>query len=176
MIYKYFFKKLHQEIVKVCARFKLMSMLEFSCETTEQRIGRHAQQKVSWLEHETIYLNDVTTSHSKSFQDQSFDVSLVRFVLHTQKQQEQKKIIAEMRHRAAHILLIEYVLPERNLDIPACIAARTAEHLQGKKSYASFKDYMYHGALQGLIYSQGLEVEHRQRVLWGAANLILCKA
>lgn len=118
------------------------------------------------------------------FADQSFDVTLLSLVLHQLDPSERQRAFAEALRVGRTVLLVDYRLPERNMDYPAHGLSRLAERLAGRDHHARFLHYLGEGGLEGLLSKNldprqrtadsALDVLHRMPLLGGALSLVLC--
>lgn len=110
------------------------------------------------------------------FEEKFFELAVLSLVLH-ETQTSPMRLVAEAARIAEQVLILDYRLAERNLELPAVFLAHIPEFLAGREHYANFRRYMRQGALQGLIYqareSLGLHCI-REWSYGGALGLALC--
>ncbi len=123
---------------------------------------------------------------------------LLYFVLSALRREDRMEVLREAGRVGRHVILVDYRNPERNLDIPAVLAARALNRLAGRDRRECCRDFYRHNAVEGMtaaLYTfaakeaaeQSLEnagqggtaryggVLFRKPVLGGAASLIVWK-
>lgn len=97
------------------------------------------------------------------FGDDAFDLAIMMLLLH-ESADEPFGLLDEALRLAPCLYILDWGMPERNLDCPVHSAVRFVERLAGSRHYTSYKAYLRQGALEGLMlrYSR----ERRVRVAW----------
>lgn len=111
------------------------------------------------------------------FADKTFELAILSLVLH-ETMVSPMRLMAEAARIADRVLILDYRLAERNLELPAALLAHIPEFLAGREHYAAFREYMRNGALQGLLYQAhetlGLDCPREWSCGGGALGLALC--
>ncbi|SHN61652.1 class I SAM-dependent methyltransferase [Desulfovibrio litoralis] len=181
--------ELRKQVVYICNKYSFQQILDLGCGTgnlafqlVEDKIKtigvdaslamlKEAQKKIlknktglnfqESLNNKPIFLgSDIT---KLPFKDNSFDLAIISLVLH-ETEADIAKTIAEALRVSDYILLADYHLPERNLEVPFFYFVHFIERIAGKTHYFNFKRFMKKGGLQGLI--QRICIKH---------NLIICE-
>ena len=176
------------KVLAVCLRHGFTSVLEFACGSGSQGLLLQSAgiqwvgldkslamlQSASKVKHGRV---DMVAANALQapFRQASFSASLASLFLHEQSLADTHAILSEMRRVSPYSILVEHRLPERNIDIPACMLAGFIERLLGKAVRTNFCAYMEAGGLEGLLAREGVQVLQRERVLGGAASLVVCK-
>lgn len=111
------------------------------------------------------------------FADQSFELAALSLALH-ETSASPAGLVEEAARIADKVLILDYRLAERNLELPAAFLAHIPEFLAGGEHYANFRKYMRKGALQGLLHrvrkTLGLHCLREWSCCGGALGLALC--
>ena len=111
------------------------------------------------------------------FADKYFELAVLSLVLH-ETPASPMLLVEEAARIADKVLILDYRLAERNLELPATFLAHIPEFLAGREHYANFLSYMHKGALQGLLYrarnTLGLHCLHEWSCGGGVLGLALC--
>lgn len=111
------------------------------------------------------------------FADKSFELAVLSLTLH-ETSAPSTALVEEAARIADKVLILDYRLAERNLELPATFLAHVPEFLAGGEHYANFRKYMHEGALQGLLHrvrkTLGLHCPREWSCLGGALGLALC--
>ena len=94
----------------------------------------------------------------------STECAVLAFLLHGMPIPESLKLVETARERFHHVLLLDYKVPERNLDFPAYWIGGWRERLG--PHYRQYHHYMRHGGIEGLIRDLRL-IPYRRDVFWG---------
>lgn len=101
------------------------------------------------------------------FAADSFDLSVLSLVLH-ESAEDPFRLLDEALRVAPRLYALDWGMAERNLDYPARLPVRLVERLAGRRHYASYKEYMRLGALEGLIEryrrARGVKVDWRKQL------------
>jgi SAM-dependent methyltransferase len=109
------------------------------------------------------------------FADGSFDAVVLSLALHEMPEAAGNAALAEALRVAPRVLLADYRLAERNLDLPAALFVHLPERLAGAEHYRNFRGFMARGGVEGLAHRAGLTVIRRERLLGGAGALLLAE-
>jgi SAM-dependent methyltransferase len=96
------------------------------------------------------------------FKDGYFDYASISLALHDKEQPLQQKIVSEMKRvvkGGGTLVFIDY-----NVPLPWhiwAVSARVIEHAVGGSHYRSFKAYLGHEGIKGVLKIQGLQEENR---------------
>lgn len=85
------------------------------------------------------------------FADNSFDAAVLSLILH-ESESDPLKMLAEATRVASRVLVLEWKMPERNLDYIYWLPMHVIERLAGKRHFQNFRSYMRGGGLEGLVY------------------------
>ena len=97
------------------------------------------------------------------FGSAGFDAALLSLVLHeTEAPGGAEAVLAEALRVAPMVLVLEWRMPERNLDLPMQLPVHVVERLAGKSHYAHFRDFARKGWLHGLAARCGCRVAHEE--------------
>lgn len=83
-------------------------------------------------------------------QGERFDLAIISLVLH-ESADDRFEILDAAFRLAPKVFILDWGMPERNLDYPMHGVVRCIERLAGKRHYSSYKEYMRLGALEGLM-------------------------
>lgn len=109
------------------------------------------------------------------FADNAFDAVVLSLALHEMPESTGNAALAEALRVAPRVLLADYRLAERNLDLPAALFVHLPERLAGGEHYRNFRGFMARGGVEGLAQRAGLAVIRRERLLGGAGALLLAE-
>ncbi len=109
------------------------------------------------------------------FADGSFDAVVLSLALHEMPEATGNAALAEALRVAPRVLLADYRLAERNLDLPAALFVHLPERLAGAEHYRNFRGFMARGGVEGLAHRAGLTVIRRERLFGGAGALLLAE-
>jgi len=180
------------EVLRLCKAYNLRSLLDIGCGTGEQGAMALSQgiefigidQDLAMLKVARARLpQDTSVQHivATAFADEILrhkgvvDVALCAFIVHEMDYASRLQLMDEVRLCARHLMLIEYVLPERCLAMPASLVAHIPERLAGKRHYTCFRDVMKRGGVEGFLYETHLPVLTRSTFLGGAVRVVLAK-
>lgn len=103
------------------------------------------------------------------FADGSFDVAILSLILH-ESEADPQKILAEAARVASRVLVVEWKMPERNLDYLYWLPMHIIERMAGKRHFRNFRAYMRSGALEGLVYRYNLRARENGTALLESAG------
>jgi SAM-dependent methyltransferase len=109
------------------------------------------------------------------FADNAFDAVVLSLALHEMSESTGNAALAEALRVAPRVLLADYRLAERNLDLPAALFVHLPERLAGGEHYLNFRGFMARGGVEGLAQRAGLAVIRRERLFGGAGALLLAE-
>ncbi|NHZ47780.1 class I SAM-dependent methyltransferase [Nitratidesulfovibrio liaohensis] len=109
------------------------------------------------------------------FADNAFDAVVLSLALHEMPEPAANAALAEALRVAPRVLLADYRLAERNLDLPAALFVHLPERLAGAEHYRNFRGFMARGGVEGLAHRAGLAVIRRERLFGGAGALLLAE-
>lgn len=109
------------------------------------------------------------------FADNAFDAVVLSLALHEMPEPMGNAALAEALRVAPRVLLADYRLAERNLDLPAALFVHLPERLAGGEHYRNFRGFMARGGVEGLVQRAGLAVIRRERLFSGAGALLLAE-
>lgn len=107
------------------------------------------------------------------FRDNAFDAAMVTLALHEMPLSMAEKLVSEGLRVAPRLLVVDYRLAERNLDLPAVFLTALLERMVGGEHYRNYRLFMRAGGMEGLITRCGLRVLRRERLFGGAGTLQL---
>lgn len=105
------------------------------------------------------------------FVDASFDIATVSLALHEMPLAHAQALVLEALRVAKSLLILDYCMAERNIEVPATSLAFVVERLVGGEHYQNYKKFMHQGAVEGLITRLGLSRIMRQKV-WAGAGVM----
>lgn len=106
------------------------------------------------------------------FAPQSFDAVILSLVLH-ESEEEPEKLLAEALRAAPVCVVLEWRMPERNLDYLAQPLVHAIERIAGKGHYARFRHFVSGGYLHGAAMRAGARVISEEA--FKAATLVLAE-
>lgn len=109
------------------------------------------------------------------FPDNAFDAVVLSLALHEMPEPAANAALAEALRVAPRVLLADYRLAERNMDLPAALFVHLPEWLAGVEHYRNFRGFMARGGVEGLAHRAGLSVIRRERLFGGAGALLLAE-
>ena len=92
------------------------------------------------------------------------ECAVLAFLLHGMPIPESLKLVETARERFRHVLLLDYKVPERNLDFPAYWIGGWRERLG--PHHRQYRQYMRHGGIEGLIRDLRI-IPCGREVFWG---------
>ncbi len=144
----------------------------------------HHTQNISFmgLDAHALMLQEARKNASKSFflqanavhiplTTQSVHIATLCMALHTMPLEIRQGVIHELLRVAKKVIVADYCLAERNIHLPSAFLAHAVERLIGGEHYAQYKHFMQQGALEGFLYTQGLQSQERYSVLGGAGQV-----
>ena len=109
------------------------------------------------------------------FAPSSFDAVIFSFVLH-ESDADPATLLAEALRVAPVCLVLEWRMPERNLDLPAQILVHAIERAVGARHYTRFRAFAAGGYLHGTAMRAGLHVAAEERLAGGTLVLAEVRA
>lgn len=151
----------------------------FSCTAVEWNAWMLEEAGRRLLAHKAEYSADpvellLADGYRMPLPGNSFALATNFLGLHGRNHDDQEKLLAEMRRLAPMALLIDWQMPERNLEVPAAWLMRRLHRLAGDRNMSrNLADYHKTGALEGVLYNHrsGLRVRERHACLGGSLGL-----
>lgn len=149
----------------------------FSCTAVEwdawllQEAGHHVRKAETEGRVEML----LTTNEKTPLAAGSFDLGVNFMGLHRRTDEEQQVLLCELQRLAPMVLLMDWQMPERNLDLPASSLFYSLNRLLSDadirhKSYS----YAQNGSLEGVLYrTKALTVVERFACLGGSLGVAL---
>ncbi len=109
------------------------------------------------------------------FAKATFDMSIVSLALHEMPMAHAERLVHEALRVSKSLLIMDYCMPERNIEVPATWLAFLVERLVGGEHYQNYRIFMRQGAVEGLITRLGLQRVVRHKVWAGAGVLELVR-
>lgn len=109
------------------------------------------------------------------FRDATFDLAMVSLALHEMPPDMADGVVQEAFRVAPLLLLADYRMAERNIDVPATLFMHLPERIAGGEHYRNFRLFMRRGGVEGLVARHGLQVVRRERLWAGAGALVLAR-
>jgi len=184
--------KIRCEVVNLCKKYQLNSLLDIGCGTGGQgaMLLKHGldftgidnseamlnQARINLPKNAMLYHLPASNFAEIVMADKkNIDVSLTSLIIHELPHELRLQILNEAKKCAKYLILVEYVLPERNLAIPASLLVHIVERLAGKRHYKCYGDFMRRGAIEGYIYEEKLTTIESKTMLGGALRIALTK-
>lgn len=104
------------------------------------------------------------------FPARSFDAAVLSLVLH-ESDEEPETLLAEALRVAPVCLVLEWRMPERNLDLPGQLLVHAIERFAGKRHYARFRNFTRGGYLHGAAHRAKARVAGEEALMGGAMVL-----
>ena len=95
------------------------------------------------------------------FADRSFDAVILSLVLH-ESASGAVALMQEALRVAPHALVLEWRMPERNLDLPSLAVMHLIERIAGREHYRHFRQFTARGWLRGLLLDAGAETLYEE--------------
>lgn len=108
------------------------------------------------------------------FANHAFDRVTLCLALHEMHPDCARAVLHESLRLSPRVILADYCLPERNLELPATLCAHALERLVGGEHYRNYRFFMRAGGLEGFVraHPQSLHVHHRSAVMGGALAVL----
>lgn len=104
------------------------------------------------------------------FADKSFDAAILALVMH-ESADEPAAFLAEALRVAHEAVVLEWRMPERNIDLVAQPLVHAIERLAGREHYARFRHFARQGYVHGAARAAGARVTHEQTLKAGTLVL-----
>ena len=104
-----------------------------------------------------------------------FDVAVISLALHETGTERAEQILEEAFSVAPHVIVLDYMLAERNIDVPAQLLMQIPERIAGGQHWQNYRRFMRKGALQGLIQRMKLTQVTQKQIWLGAAAIVELK-
>ncbi len=98
-----------------------------------------------------------------AFAGRSFDAALLSLVLH-ETDSDPALLLRDALRVSPVCIVLEWRMPERNLDLPGQLLTHAIERLAGGRHYARFRDYAAAGWLRGLAARAGVLIRSEEPV------------
>ncbi|MDL2271722.1 class I SAM-dependent methyltransferase [Desulfovibrio sp. OttesenSCG-928-I05] len=108
------------------------------------------------------------------FPDASFDAVILSLVLHESRDGGQAVLLEALR-LAPQVMILEWRMPERNIDYPGQLITHSIERLAGKAHYARFRAFARAGWLRGLAYENAVRLVREEAVAGGLLTLAVAE-
>ncbi len=105
-----------------------------------------------------------------SFVDNAFDAAILSLILH-ETDDEPEALLRDALRVAPACIVLEWRMPERNLDLPGQLITHAVERLAGKRHYARFRAYAAKGWLRGLAARAGTAIRREEALCGGLLTL-----
>jgi len=109
------------------------------------------------------------------FAANSFDLLTYALVLH-ESDSNPELLLRRGFSLSSLALVLEWRMPERNLDYPRSLWAHAVERLAGRDHYRHFRAFMRNGGLNGLAHRAGASIVCERPLKGGAFVLALLRA
>ncbi len=106
------------------------------------------------------------------FADDSFDAAILSLVVH-ESPAGSLPLLLEALRVARRLVILDWRMPERNLDLPGQLIAHAIERLAGKDHYRRFRRFAAGGWLRGALADAGALILHEQPCAMGLMTLVL---
>lgn len=104
------------------------------------------------------------------FASRSFDAAILSLVLH-ESDEEPEILLREALRVAPVCFVLEWRMPERNLDLPGHALTHAIERLAGKRHYARYRAFVRGGGLHGAAFRAKARVVHEEALMGGTMVL-----
>lgn len=108
------------------------------------------------------------------FADRTFDAAVLSLVMH-ESDEEPAFFLTEALRVAPAAVVLEWRMPERNLDLPMRPLVHAIERLAGKEHYARFRHFARQGYLHGAAIRAGARVSFETALKCGAMVLAVAE-
>ncbi|SBV90942.1 Methyltransferase domain protein [uncultured delta proteobacterium] len=174
----------HERLAALCAARKFSRVVDIGCGTghlaamlaargvavtgvdaSPAMLARAA--RIPWREPAPLF---VLGGVPLPFPPRSFDAAVLSLVLH-ESDDEPETLLAEVLRVAPVCLVLEWRMPERNLDLPGQILVHAIERLAGKRHYARFRNFVRGGYLHGAAHRAKARVADEEPLMGGTMVL-----
>ena len=108
------------------------------------------------------------------FEANSFDASILSMVLH-ESATDTRVLMLDALRVAPYCIVLEWRMPERNLDLPLQTLVHAVERLAGRAHYAAFREFASYGWLRGVATEAGAIIESEKTLYAGTVTLALVR-
>ncbi len=177
-----FLQKPRQAIGQVLLKFKISRVLDLGCGTgiLLAILGRQGLDVVG-LDFSPAMLGKATeldkhfalvqgSGEKLPFLPDSFDAVVCALILH-ESEIAPEILLEESFKTAPLVVVLDWRMPERNLDYLLTFWVHGIERLAGKKHYASFLSFMKSGGLNGVAERVGCRIVYEESLKCGALTL-----
>lgn len=178
----FFLRTCRQRIVERCVAHNFSRVLDIGCGTgvlAKQLLAANiavtcADSSPAMLgvaaERLPVAAPRVCSSYPLPFRDNSFDAAILALVLH-ESDDKPEMLLAETLRVAPVALVLEWRMPERNLDLAAQPLVHAIERLAGKEHYIRFRKFGAKGYLRGVVGEAGGSIADEEFFLAGSVLL-----
>ncbi len=106
------------------------------------------------------------------FRSGSFSAAVCSLILH-ESDVVPDVLLAEALRVAPRVVVLEWRMPERNLDYLSTLWVHGIERLAGRAHYAHFRSFMRHGGVRGLAHRGGCVVAYEETLKASALTLVV---
>lgn len=166
---RFFLARARERVVRLCSERGFSRVLDIGCGTGVLAAALHnagfavtcADSSPSMLALAKGRLNGtiplVRAGFPLPFEQGAFDAAVLALVLH-ESDDDPAALLAESLRVAPVAVVLDWRMPERNLDLLARPAVHAIERLAGKVHYARFRDFARNGYLRGIAARVGAGV------------------
>lgn len=104
--------------------------------------------------------------------DGAFDLCIVSFELHQVEPEVAEQIVRECKRIAPNVLLVDFALAERNIELPSQYVCSLAEQFLHTGHWDIYQNYIRVGALHGIAH-RAQTSEFANRTIWGGGIRLL---
>lgn len=106
----------------------------------------------------------------------AYEAAVISLALHAMDAATADVVLSELLRVARVVVIADFCLAERNLEVPAVAVLRAVEWLVGGEHYRNSRRFMEWGGLEGLIHRRGLSVLRRAHALGGGVTVAVVAA
>ena len=106
----------------------------------------------------------------REFSERDTELCVINGILHQLDISDGLELLDTCRQVFHHLILVDYRLPERNLDIPSSVLGNVCEALGNH--YVSYRRYMRFGAIEGYVAETGIHPVFRDGLFYGSVSLV----
>lgn len=110
------------------------------------------------------------------FATATFDVATVSLALHEMPLASAEALVHEALRVAKTLMIMDYCMAERNIEVPAASLAFLVERMVGGEHYQNYRIFMRQGAVEGLVTRLALRRLARHKIWAGAGVIDLVQA
>lgn len=179
-------RPLRRRIRDICVEEGWERILDYGCGTGEQlAMLRDAGLNAHGLDNSPSMLGIaarrpgerlslVRGSFPAPLEDDGFDAVILSLVLH-ESVSGPTALLRDALRLAPRALILEWRMPERNLDYPGQLITHAIERLAGKEHYRRFRKFAASGWLRGAAYECGARLVREEAAAGGVLVLALAE-